>query len=1007
MRFRPRIFLLMVCTGVWLMGELAFANSPDYRFDTWTSDNGLPQNSIYSILQTSEGYLWITTLDGLVRYDGVRFRVFNKINSTGIRSNRFTKLFEDREKNLWICTEDGGLTRYHNGKFTTYTTEDGLPDNWTFAVRQTDTGDLLVRSNNGLSRFDDGRFIVITTNTNSFDSVLGYAGRSGTIWYRFETRLRQVTDGGITEFTIPDFSADDQDRPQLYEDRQGKLWIGTLRDGLYLLESGRLTRFTTKDGLPPFMITSFCEDRTGALWLGTPGGGLVKYQNGRFTTFTTADGLPSNRITAIYEDREGTIWVGTNGNGMFRINKQVIKAYLPATTPGGKSLYPMIEDRAGNLWTGGDGLFRFKDGVFSVIPLPPPADQQSAGGHFYNIMGLYEDHDGHIWIGTPDEVFLYKDGKVMEETALLDGGDDWADINVIHRDRQGTLWFGTRMGLFENREGKSLRYRKEQGLPDDEIHALIEDREGAIWIGTYGGVVRYQNGRFTPYTESDGLSSNRVRSLYEDRDGAIWIGTYDGGLNRFKDGRITRYTTNDGLFSNGVFQILEDDAGNLWMSSNQGIYCVRRQQLNRFADGQLTRLTSISYGIKEGMLNSECNGGRQPAGFRGRDGRLWFPTISGVVVIEPKDISFNPLPPPVLIDSALINRKEIAFTNGVDIPAGQQNLEIQYTALSFIRPESLSFRYKIEGLDADWVEVGNRRAAFYSYIPAGDYTFRVIAANADGVWNEAGATIKIRAVPPFYQTWWFQGLVVLAAFGIVAIFYRLRIARLKQAQVAQQAFSRRLVSSQEMERKRIASELHDGLGQNLLVIKNRALIGAGLSDSNSKAAQQFKEIDSIVSDAIAEAKQIAYNLRPLHLDRFGLKSALEDMIEKVAASSGIQFSARIVPLEGLFSKEYEINLYRIIQESINNIVKHSYASEALIIIDRTGETLTITIKDDGKGFDDNPETSIFTRRAGLGIASIGERVRLLGAALTIDSSPERGTTLKITMPVKGTGDGTP
>lgn len=463
---------------------------------------------------------------------------------------------------------------------------------------------------------------------------------------------------------------------------------------------------------------------------------------------------------------------------------------------------------------------------------------------------------------------------------MLGDPNYWEDINVILRDHKGTLWFGTRTGLFKHRDGKSRHYGIREGLPNEEIHAMIEDRQGDLWIGTYGGLVHYQNGQFTSYTEAEGLSSNRVRSLHPDRAFAIWIGTYDGGLNRLKDGRLTRYTMDDGLFSNGVFQILEDDAGNFWMSSNQGIYRVSRRQLNDFADRRLARLTSISYEVIDGMLNSECNGGRQPAGIRSRDGRLWFPTLRGVVSIDPKGVSFNRLPPPVLIDSVLLNRKDTSLGDGVEIPAGQQNLEIQYTALSFIRPELLSFRYKIEGLDEDWIEAGNRRSAFYSYIPAGEYIFRVIAANADGVWNQEGATIKIVVIPPFYQTWWFQSLIIISFLGIVGLIYRLRIESLKRAQAAQQAFSRRLVSTQEMERKRIASELHDGLGQNLLVIKNRALIGASLSDPDSKATEQFKEIDSIVSEAITEAKQIAYNLRPLHLDRFGLKSALEDYDRK-------------------------------------------------------------------------------------------------------------------------------
>lgn len=411
-RFRPSIFLLITFSVFLLAERPTLADSTSYRFDSWTSGSGLPQNSVYSILQTTDGYLWITTFDGLVRYDGVRFKVFNKINSKGISSNRFTKLFEDRDKNLWICTEDGGLTRYRDGVFTSFTTEDGLPDNWTFAVRQTDDGDILVRTSEGLARWQDGRFITVTTDLNSFDSVLGYEGPSGALWYRLDTTLRRVKDGEVTEYTVPPFSGDDQDRPQLYEDRQGRLWIGTWLDGLFILEGGKLTHYTTKDGAPSQTIGDFCEDREGAIWTGISGLGLVKFQDGHFTTITTEDGLPSNKIASIYEDREGTLWVGTNGDGMFRINKQVIKAHVPTQSPGGKSLYPMIEDREGNLWIGGDGLFRFKDGVFSHYPPPLNSDNQRGEGPYQNIMGLYEDYDGCIWIGTTRFLVTYKDSRV-------------------------------------------------------------------------------------------------------------------------------------------------------------------------------------------------------------------------------------------------------------------------------------------------------------------------------------------------------------------------------------------------------------------------------------------------------------------------------------------------------------------------------------------------------------------------------------------------------------------
>ncbi|MCI0488143.1 MAG: histidine kinase [Blastocatellia bacterium] len=986
-RFRSSIFFLMIFSAFLLPDQQpVLADSNEYRFDSWTSDDGLPQNSVYSILQTSDGYLWFTTLDGLVRYDGVRFKVFNKANSKGINSNRFAMLFEDSDKTLWIGTEDGGLTRYRDGKFTTYTTEDGLFNNQVGGIGETDAGELLVRTHRGLVRYQDGRFVTVSADIKSFAASIAYKGRSGASWYWVENRLRRIKDGSVTDYELPDSTTGSRNVIALYEDREGRLWIATTQADLLMLKDEKLTVYGVKDGFPATNIRAFCEDRDGALWIATLSSGLVRFQDGRFTTFTTEDGLPLNQMRTIYLDREGTLWAGTNSRGLVRINKRIIKAYLPGGGRYDNSIYPILEDRAGNIWIGGGSLYRFKDGVFHHI--------------WMRVMALYEDKDGRIWLGTGDGPLSFKDGKFTDETALLTDLGIKGGINAILMDGQGTLWFGTRWGLVGHKDGNSRRYGKEDGLQSEEIRALLEDREGDLWIGTYGGLARFHKGRFTSYTETDGLSSNRIRSLYEDGEGTLWIGTYDGGLNRFKDGRFTRYTTEEGMSSNGVFQILEDDAGNFWMSGNQGIQRVSRQQLNDFAEGKIAALTSVSYGVADGMRVAECNGGRQPAGIVARDGRLWFPTVEGVVVVDPKGISFNPLPPPVLIENVLINRKDAAFKDGLEIPAGQQNLEIRYTGLSFIRPESLRFRYKLEGLDADWIEAGDRRAVFYSYIPAGEYTFKVIAANKDGVWNEEGAAIRIRVIPPLWQRSWFQALVILSLVGVAAILYRLRIKSLKRMHAMQEAFSRRVVSSQEQERKRIAAELHDSLGQSLIMIINRARMSLKRPAPRSDMLEQMEGISATASAALEEVKEISYNLRPYLLDRLGLARAVESMIKKVSNSTGLDFETDIDSLDDVFSKESEIVLYRIIQECVNNIVKHAQAKRAKVIIKKDASGLRLTIQDDGKGFDPSKINSSETAKRSFGLFGITERTRLLGGRPSIESHPGRGTTITINIALK-------
>jgi streptogramin lyase len=305
----------------------------------------------------------------------------------------------------------------------------------------------------------------------------------------------------------------------------------------------------------------------------------------------------------------------------------------------------------------------------------------------------------------------------------------------MFQDSGGTMWIGTSNGLVIYRDGPSKTLTMQDGLAADDVRTIVQSHSGDIWVGGYGGLTRVHNGQFTRWTERDGLPSDNIRAIYEDADGVIWIGKYDGGLGRFKNGRFTRYCERDGLFNNGVFQILEDGRGNLWMSSNRGIYRVSKQELNAFAEGSLSTITSVAYGKSGGMLNVECNGGMWPAGISTRNGKLWFPTQDGIVVIALDTVRINPQTPPMVIETALLDRTPVALDGPLNIPPGKENLEIEYTALSFIYPEQIRFRYKLDGLDSEWIDAGARRTAYYSHLPPGSYTFHVIARNSDGVWE--------------------------------------------------------------------------------------------------------------------------------------------------------------------------------------------------------------------------------------------------------------------------------
>lgn len=967
------------------------ASAKGLKFEAWTSDDGLPQNSVYSILQTRRGYLWFTTLGGLVRYDGVRFIVFDRAGSPGISGNRFTIIHEDARGDLWAGTEAGDLTRFADGSFTTYTKEDGLPAAEIRAIRDDGEGRLWVLSSAGIVEWRGGRFVrpataeltagqLGTISTMRRQTGFSFFDRDGL--HVFERgRLRTYTTReGLSSLNIN----------AVFEDQRGAFWVETKDAGLNRLKDGKVTVFPVSAPPTPddeTRMTAAYEDGRGNLWVARRGKGLSLWKDGALTSYTTADGLSSNDIETIYEDREGNVWLGTFNSGIDRATDKAFTVLSERDGLGHRNVYPLLEDREGSVWIGtwGGELYRFKEGVFTRYG-------KERGLTYQAVSALYQDAGGVLWVGTFGGGVNRLAGDRFEALTTKDGlpGDN---VRAIMEDREGVLWFGTTSGLARYEGGKFTTYGVAEGLPHREVQALTVDRRGSLWVGTLGGVAKLEGGRFSSYTEREGLSSNYVRVVHEDADGVIWVGTYDGGLTRIKDGRLRAVTTRDGLFDNGAFQILED-AGDFWVSSNRGIYRVGRGELNELAEGRRPSVTSVHYGKADGLLSAECNGGTQPAGFRARDGRLWFPTQDVVGVVNPSEILRNSLPPPVAIEEFILDNRPVVFRDAARLPTGTENFEIHYTGLSFVRPEQVRFRYRLEGLDDDWVEAGTRRTAYYSHVPPGDYTFRLTAANSDGVWNTEGAAISITIAPPFWRTRWFLLLASLSLCALAVFAYRRRVSRLERKQKEQENFSRQLIESQEHERKRIAGELHDSIGQNLLVIKNRAVMALGAGDAE-RARKQLDEISATASQSIEEVREIAYDLHPYQLDRLGLTKAIEEMLRRVSGASGIPVSSSIGPLDGVLTKELEINLFRVVQEGVNNVVKHSGATEASVSIQTELPLVHVRIYDNGKGFDADADG--LGASAGFGLKGIRERVRILGGRCLVNSAPGAGTTITVTL----------
>lgn len=1008
---------------------LDLLKSPDRMVrQVWQTEQGLPQVSVTSIAQTRDGYLWVGTFGGLARFDGARFTVYDAGNTPGFAGNRILSLFVDRDDVLWIGSETG-LTRMDQGRFFPLTVADGLPSGHVTSIAQDGAGVVWLGTTLGVAAIRGGALIHgdwERINGDGASAIVG-GGKTGRVWAVVGSRFYEIRDGVVTERNLPAVDPGEEATAVL-EASDGRVFVGY--GGAWRMEAdGSWVELLSPDS-KRLVVSSITESRDGSLMIASEGSGLTLWTNGRHQD-AGAFSVGGDLIKFAFEDRAGGLWLGTNISGLFAWRRGRVTAWGRERGMPEVSSVPILEDRKGNLWVGATcgGLFLRPPGGRAARVVLERSGQEC-------VWALAEGPSGDIWVGSGDSgVYRISDGKVRAHYVRAGGVTGLAGdaVNALFFDTEGVLWIGTDRGVSRYSKG---RFEVVSGPWGAGVHFITQDRSGALWLGARG-LIRLKDGEATAFTTRDGLSDDSVRSIYEDPAGTLWIGTYGGGLNRFKEGRFFGYSTGNGLVDNTVSMILEDDQANLWLSGNNGISRVARKDLNDLAEGRRSRVDVASFGTADGMKTREANGGGQPAGMRSKDGRLWFPTVRGVVTIDPGETRLAPLP--VVIEQVLAGGQPMDLAQPKAIGPGVTELAVTYTAISFDGAVNTRFLYRLEGYDRDWIDAGPRRQAFYTHLPPGAYRFQVKARNSDGVWNETGASIPLEILPHLHQTTWFVALVVLflglGTWRAYAVGVRLRTQTIQrrnqalQAEIAErlrvegelEANNRQLEArNAEMERF-VYTASHD-LKTPLVTIKGyvgllERTVAEGVPDpmARTQAADDLRR----VAKAADTMRRLLEDL--LHLSKLGRPIdeptgvALSEVAQEAAAlvSGRDEARGRAVSIEASMPRVHgdRTRLVEVYQNLIENALKFvDDPNDPRVEVGarQDKDEVLCWVRDNGIGIDARYGQKIFglferldqrIPGTGVGLAVVKRVIEAHGGKIWVESAGAgRGSTFYFTLP---------
>ena len=979
-------FLLILVAGS------GSACAQEFLVRNWQTEDGLADNTVTAIQQTTDGYLWLGTFNGLVRFDGVQLKTYDAANTPALRSSQILSLLVDPAGVLWIGTEGGGLVRLAGGRFQS----------------------------------------VSLTGYGAFESISALFGdRNGALWFLVTGKgVGRLQKGNVQTFTEADLEA--SKLPALSDDPAVQAWLSARNDRLtfragswfwrpaqvpsigsevialqrsrngsvWLAFHRRLVRlpdpvaaiagasYPWVQESSSAIVTTVAEDRDGRLWVGTGNGLYRSTKLGEYTQVKREGPLFQNLISTIFEDREGLIWVGTYRGGLFRIKPRTVTA-LSLPGAGDSLVLSACAARDGSVWLGtggGAGLYRYAEGKLTRYG-------EAEGLTNMMVCTVFEDRHTNLWAGTWGGLFRLENGRFQRANPSINLPER---VLALYEDRAGDLWVGGYGGLARKRADQWTLYTQRDGLSHPDVRVMAEDGTGSLWVGTAGGGLdRLRGGRFTHFGEADGFPQKMLVALVADNENTLWIGTIAGGLFRFKDGKFTAYTTEDGLADNVVGGIVEDTQDNLWLSSQNGILRVNKRVLNQYQAGVSPPLPCLSLSVGDGLTTQTCSGSGQPVVARTADGRLWIPNMKAVAVVDPHSVPPHTAAPTVLVEELSIDGRGYALDRdpSVRVSFGRSRFEFHYTVLGLPLAEAARFRHKLEGLDRDWVNAGVRRVAYYSQLPPGQYQFRVMATGNDGFWHEAPVPLVLQIVPHFWELRWFQILLsvglVTAVLGAFFLIERRKL-RLRLEHIRRQ-------KALETERGRIARDIHDDLGASLTQIMLVSELGQKLSRQPDEAAIDFAKIAHKTRQAVQALDEIVWAVNPKNDNLPRLVRYICRFTDECFEASGIRCWQKVsddlptLPLRA----ELRHNLFLAVKESLNNVLKHSHATEVWLRIAFAEQTLRVEVEDNGCGFALPPGDS-----ARSGLRNMKTRLEEIGGLVDIQSAPQSGTCVRFVLPLK-------